>query len=128
MLPFCFVAYKLGASYYWVNRCRGAWNRNSFDQLWQHKHYGDPITEMPKEVVLHGILFRVVVSDGLVQFIEVMGIGTNRIMFERDPHSRHAFMWYCEISHQMPACYIIRAYEWVEAVYGGSHNIKRQPV
>jgi hypothetical protein len=123
--PFCRAANKLfGLSYLWVNVGIAAWHRESFDALWHHQWFGDPIAEMPESVILCGIRYRVSVAEGLVQFINAdCGTGES-LRFERDPHDRYGFLWYYD-GTRVAASHFEQAYEWIKAVYGGSHEVKR---
>lgn len=125
--PFCRVLHRaLGLSYKWVNVGKAAWHPEYFDPLWHYQWFGDEITEMPEAVNLCGIMFHVSVADGLVTFSsrdfwEV-------IRFDRDPYDPHAMLWYIRVGGRVPACHVASATAWIEAVYGGSHEIKRKAV
>lgn len=123
--PFCLVAHKaFGLSYLWVNVGIAAWHREHFDALWRHRWFGDAIAAMPASVNLCGIRYEVSVSEGLVQFVN-RDLGITRLCFERDPHDRYGFMWYYDGEQRVSACHLETAYEWIKAVYGGSHELKR---
>ena len=123
--PFAQIAHKLfGMSYKWVNVGIGAWHREYFDQLWHHRWYGDVIETMPHDANLCGIRYEVSVSEGLVTFVERHCSGT-RLTFERDPHDQYGFLWYYSGSNHVPASHFEQAYQWVKAVYGGSHELKK---
>lgn len=126
LYPFARVAYRLfGLSYKWVNVGIGAWQRNSFDELWHHEWYGDEITFMPAQVNLNGSMHEVRVHEGLVTFVSRDWY--TRLTFERDPHDRYGFLWYYE-GPRVAASHFDKAYRWVKAVYGGSHELKRPAV
>lgn len=128
LYPFLLASNKaFGTSYKWVNIGYGAWKRDGFTPLWQYRWYGEPITSMPNTAIINGINFRIVVSDGLVQFYN-KDITTERICFERDPYEKHAFIWYVECFGRVAACHVRDSYELITAVYGGSHDIKKIPV
>lgn len=123
--PFCWLGNKLfGTSYKWVNVGIAAWHREYFDPLWHHEWFGDPIDSMPPAVNVCGIMYEISVAEGLVQFLDRHCSG-RRLRFERDPHDRYGFMWYFESSGAVPASHIQKAYDWIKAVYGGSHELKR---
>ena len=125
--PFCVAGHKVfGLSYKWVNVSRAAWHRELFDPLWHHRLFGDEIQAMPDDVNLCGIRYNVTVAEGLIQFVS--RDLHSRLMFERDPHDRYGFLWYYQGHGHVPVCHVCRAYEWVEAVYGGSHDLKRPAV
>ena len=111
-----------GASYAWVNVGKGAWHREYFDALWHYRWYGTRIERIPDEVNLCGIVYRVGVSEGLVTFVD-RALGC-RISFDRDSHDQHAHLWYSNTTGRIPADHYVKAYQWVEAVYGGAHEIK----
>lgn len=127
MYPLALVGHKLfGLSYKWVNVGIGAWRRDSFDPLWQHRWYGDEIDAMPDSVNLCGCRYDVSVAEGLVLFVS--RDYCTRLCFERDPHDRYGFLWYLDGSNHVAVCHVVQAYEWIEAVYGGSHELKRPAV
>jgi hypothetical protein len=82
---------------------------------------------MPERVTLHGIRYGVSASEGLVSFVEsepMFGMGS-RIWFERDPDAAYPTVWTCQSSgRHVAATHIVRAYEWVEAVFGGTFERK----
>lgn len=127
-LPFVIVANKLGASYKWVNVARSAWAHASHNDLWHYRWFGDRIDMMPDFVNLCGTMYRVTVAEGLVSFRCDDGMSATRIEFRRDPHDQYGFLWYSEVNGNFPACHYERAYEWIKAVYGGSHEIKQKPL
>ncbi len=123
--PFCLIGHKFfGIRYKWVNIGIAAWNPESFDPLWHWQWFGDSIDEMPESVNLCGIRYRVTVAEGMVQFRESPFNGTV-FRFERDPFDKYGFLWYFEGRGRVPSSHVEVAYEWVKAVYGGSHDLKR---
>lgn len=128
MLPFVLVGHKLGLSYKWVNVSRSAWGTSSHNDLWHYRWFGDEIDAMPDYVNLCGIMYRVVVAEGMVLFRCDDGMSTTMIEFHRDPHDQYGFLWYSEVNGRFPACHYERAHEWVKAVYGDDHEIKRKPI
>lgn len=128
-LPFARAANKwCGLSYRWVNVGIGAWREKSFDPLWHHEWYGDPVEHMPSRVILCGIGYRVIVAEGLVQFVCDDGMSGTRLCFERDPHAKYAFLWYFTCGQRVSASHVDKAYRWIKAVYGGSFENKQQPL
>lgn len=124
--PFCLIGNKFGASYKWVNVGKGAWHPEWFDPLWHWRWYGTQIEQMPETVNLCGIRYHVSVAEGLVTFVD--RVSGTRLSFERDPHDRYADLWYCDPGRRFPATHFREAYEWIQAVYGGSHVKKRAAV
>ena len=125
--PFAVVAHRcFGTSYVWVNVAMGAWMTpaTGFGPMWHWRWYGQSIDKIPASVNLRGIRYRVAVSEGLVVFAASDGVA-GRIEFTRDPHDRYGFLWYLAISGPTPAGHCEEAYDWVKAVYGGSHERKR---
>lgn len=45
-----------------------------------------------------------------------------RLVFER-----RSALWYAEISDGIPVAHVLKAYQWIEAVYGGSHVTRSEP-
>lgn len=124
LYPIAVLSHRIfGTSYKWVNVGIGAWNRESFDPLWQHRWYGEEIADLPVSVNLCGARHEVAVSEGLVVF-RSRDYWT-RVEFTRDPHDRYGFLWYVTIIGNVPATTVENAYQWVKAVYGGSHELKR---
>lgn len=70
--------------------------------------------EIPKEVVLHGIGFRVTAADGMVAFWQEIGWG--RITFER-----RALCWRVSARDAM-ACHVEKAFSLVVEWYGPDHT------
>lgn len=128
--PFVVVANKCGLSYKWVNVVRSAWITadTGFGPLWHFRWFGDEIKAMPDRVILCGIGYRVSVSEGLVLFKCDDGMSGTRLEFTRDPHDKYGFLWYVNLVGSCPGCHLEAAYEWVKAVYGGSHEIKKAPI
>jgi hypothetical protein len=128
--PFVIVANKFGASYKWVNVVKSAWMtaETGFGPLWHYRWFGDEIAAIPDRVVLCGIGYRVSVAEGLVLFKCDDGMSVTRIEFTRDPHDKYGFLWYVNVGGACPGCHLEQAYEWVKAVYGGSHQIKKLPL
>lgn len=127
--PVTIAAHKLfGLSYRWVNVGKAAWltPETGFGALWHYRWFGNEIRELPSHVILSGLRHTVSVHEGLVVFVSDMSSG--RIEFTRDPHDQYAFLWYIATNGSVPACHVEDAIQWVDAVYGGSHEIKRLPV
>lgn len=118
-------------SYKWMNVCHSAWQPNSFDKLWQYQWFGDPIEKLPAYVNLCGIVYKTVVTEGLVLFKADNGMTGTNIAMERDPHAKYSFMWYMNYEktfQKVAMAHVERAYDWVKAVYGGSHEMKQAPL
>jgi hypothetical protein len=124
--PFAVLANRVfGASYKWVNVGHGAWHRDRFDALWHCRWYGTPIPALPSLVNLCGILYSASAHEGLVTFRPewVHQLPTWRICFRRDDIAGHV-IWYVELGQELAAPHVIAAYEWVEAVFGGSFEFR----
>lgn len=129
--PFAWLSHRcFGTSYAWVNAGYGAWltPETGFGPMWHWRWYGEPVTAIPERVNLCGIAYRVTVAEGLVLFRCDDGMSATRMEFTRDPYDRYGFMWYAEIRGRCAVSHLEAASEWVKAVYGGSHEMKRRPV
>jgi len=127
LYPFTLLLHKIfGLSYKWVNVGIGAWRRDLFDLLWHYEWYGDKIEELPESVILCGIRYHTVAREGLVQFFN-NDMGVTRLQFERDPYDNCGALWYYVGGKrkEVPVAHIDKAYRWLIAVYGGSHEMKR---
>lgn len=109
-------------SYKWVNVCKGARRRESFNPLWHHRFYGTPVTRLPDEVNLCGIVYRASHSEGTVTFVEEFT--RTRMTFERD-HIERESLWYFTASGRVPASHVREAHAWVNAVFGHSFEWRR---
>jgi len=125
LYPFCWLNWRMGGSYKWVNVGKAAWHPELFNPLWHHEWFGDDIPAMPGEVNLCGIMHRVTIADGMIIFANPYS--GQRIIFVRDQHDPHALLWSVETGESAVACHLDAAYRWAKAVYGGEHEIK-QPV
>ena len=122
--PVARLAHLFGASYKWVNVGRAAWHRESFDPLWHHEWFGDPIAALPDQVALCGVAYNVAVAEGTVVFTTAypfMGY-PKRLVFER-----RTYLWYADVCSGIPVVHVLQAYQWIAAVYGGSHVIRAEP-
>lgn len=123
--PVVWMLHRAGrCSYKWANVCHGARHPDRFDALWQHQWYGEPIPALPDELTLCGIGYTTAVAEGTVTFLDPFT--RTRITFDRDPHDRLAALWTVTLSGttSIPASHVRSAYEWVCAVFGGSHDLK----
>ena len=78
-----------------------------------------------------GVPYRTVVREGLILFKDNSGMSGSQIAMTRDPHARYSFLWYLEYDQcyqNIPMTHVDKAYRWVCAVYGGSHEIKKLPL
>lgn len=127
--PFVILLHKFGFSYKWINVSRSAWVHptNDFQLLWHYQWFGNPIEHMPPQVILNGILYRVIVAEGLVIFKCDSGMLPIKFHFYRDPYC-DSFLWVTEVRGPFPACHFESAYDWIKAVYGGPHSVKKLPI
>lgn len=128
MLPlFWIYARKMGGGYKYYNRCIAAWNPKLFTAIDQNAWFGTPVSEIPCFVVLCGIGYDVEQYEGLVKFTESGGIyGTvTELVFERENDLDPWRLTLLDSFDSIMVKHIIRAYQWVEAVYGGSFETKR---
>ena len=127
MYPFAGLASGLGLiSCKWKNAGYFAWTERR-GGFYEYRWFGEVPERIPDSVSLGGIPYRVTVAEGLVSFRNNSGVSSTRIEFRRDPHDQYAFLWYSTVSGEFAVCHFERAYDWVKAVYGGSHVIKKPP-
>lgn len=119
--PFVSVANRIGlCSYKWVNICVGARRPDLFDELWHHEYYGTPIRVLPSRVILSGIDYTAAAHEGIVTFFD--DATKCRISFLRDAIEKEG-LWYLELAgSHVAAPHVQKAYGWVCAVFGGSHE------
>lgn len=105
---------------------RALWNQRPEDAAYRFEMFGMPLGVIPSSVLLGGIRYRVSVAEGLIVFSESGGCwGTHtRICFER-----HETIWYLKFSEtweRVPVSHVLKAWRYVEEVYGGNFEIRRQ--
>lgn len=122
MYPFTVIGNRhFGLNYKWVNVARGAWTPTGFNPLWHYEWYGDPIPDLPKYVILHGIGYETEYNEAcsIVSFVNTDF--RDRITFNRNMSTS---LWYVSFTRDPPASHIATAYKWVQAVFGGSFEFR----
>lgn len=118
--PICLILNKVfGLSYKWVNVSRAAWHSKSSNLLWHHEWFGDPITVLPKSVVLCGIGYETFyLEKDMVEFRHV-GIGYSQLFFRKP---KDTDLWYVHTNRNVPVCHVEQAYAWLLAVEKSNEN------
>lgn len=98
---------------------RSLWHPSEFPDAYRWEHFRHPLKRLPAQVILGGISHRVSEAEGLIVFSQEAGFyGTHsRICFERDA----GMLWYLKFSEtwdKVPMSHVLKAYRYVEAVYG----------
>lgn len=100
---------------------RSLWHPAEYPDDYWWKHFGEPLHEIPAEVILGAIRHQVQIHEGVIVFSQRDGMyGTHsRISFEKDSDGSLWYLRFSETWGKVPVAHVLKAYKYVEAVYGG---------